>query len=330
MSKSLNNSIKRDDIQLDTALRPNCWAEYIGQENIKSNLKIMIEAAQKRGELPEHLLFYGPQGLGKTTLANLISNELGANLRTTSGVNLEKAGDLVAILSNLEKGDVLFIDETHRLNRMIEEILYPAMESRKLYITVGKGPAARMLTLDLPPFTLIAATTRLNLLSSPFRSRFGAIFNVDYYNTGEIKKIIHRSAEILGLGIDDEAVEIIARASRFTPRNANRILKRVRDFAEVKNLKTIDANICSSTMDALEIDNLGLEKYDRRLLEIIINKFDGGPVGLNTLAAILGEDREIIEEVYEPFLIKTGLLQKSSSGRIATQDAYKHLNIKFK
>jgi len=315
---------------LDTALRPNCWAEYIGQENIKSNLKIMIEAAQKRGELPEHLLFYGPQGLGKTTLANLISNELGANLRTTSGVNLEKAGDLVAILSNLEKGDVLFIDETHRLNRMIEEILYPAMESRKLYITVGKGPAARMLTLDLPPFTLIAATTRLNLLSSPFRSRFGAIFNVDYYNTGEIKKIIHRSAEILGLGIDDEAVEIIARASRFTPRNANRILKRVRDFAEVKNLKTIDANICSSTMDALEIDNLGLEKYDRRLLEIIINKFDGGPVGLNTLAAILGEDREIIEEVYEPFLIKTGLLQKSSSGRIATQDAYKHLNIKFK
>lgn len=327
--KTIGN-IKKDDVQLDTALRPNCWQEYIGQEKVKSNLKIMIEAAKKRGELPEHLLFYGPQGLGKTTLANLISNELGANLRTTSGVNLEKAGDLVAILSNLEKGDVLFIDETHRLNRMIEEILYPAMESRKLYITVGKGPAARMLTLDLPPFTLIAATTRLNLLSSPFRSRFGAIFNVDYYNVDEIKKIINRSAEILGLKITDDAVEIIARASRFTPRNANRLLKRVRDFAEVKNLKTIDADVCSETMGALEIDNLGLEKYDRRLLEIVIKKFDGGPVGLNTLAAILGEDRGIIEEVYEPFLIKTGLLQKSSSGRIATQDAYEHLGEKIK
>lgn len=308
-------------------LRPDCWNDYIGQEKVKSNLKIMLEASKKRGEFPDHLLFYGPQGLGKTTLATLISKELGANLRVTSGVNLEKSGDLVAVLANLEKGDVLFIDEAHRLNRMIEEILYPAMEARKLYITVGKGPAARMLTLDLPPFTLVAATTRLNLLSSPFRSRFGAIFNIDYYGLDEIEKIISRSAQILGLKLSDNATGILAKASRFTPRNANRLLKRVRDFAEVKNLKVIDVGICNHTMESLEIDNLGLEKYDRKLLEIIIKKYDGGPVGLNTLAAVLGEDRGIIEEVYEPFLIKTGLLQKSSSGRIATADAYQHLKI---
>ncbi len=318
--------IKKEDIQTETMLRPDCWNDYIGQEKVKSNLKIMLEAAKKRGEFPDHLLFYGPQGLGKTTLATLISKELGANLRVTSGVNLEKSGDLVAVLANLEKGDVLFIDEAHRLNRMIEEILYPAMEARKLYITVGKGPAARMLTLDLPPFTLVAATTRLNLLSSPFRSRFGAIFNIDYYGLGEIEKIISRSAQILGLKLSDDAIRILAKASRFTPRNANRLLKRVRDFAEVKNLKVINVDICNHTMESLEIDNLGLEKYDRKLLEIIIKKYDGGPVGLNTLAAVLGEDRGIIEEVYEPFLIKTGLLQKSASGRIATQDAYEHLN----
>lgn len=321
---------KKEDVQLETMLRPNCWNDYIGQERVKDNLKIMLEAAKKRGEFPDHLLFYGPQGLGKTTLANLISKELGANLRVTSGVNLEKSGDLVAVLANLEKGDVLFIDEAHRINRMIEEILYPAMEARKLYVNVGKGPAARMLTLDLPQFTLIAATTRLNLLSSPFRSRFGATFNVDYYELPEIEKIIRRSAEILGLRISDGAVEMIAKASRFTPRNANRLLKRVRDFAQVKNLKIIDDAVCDKTMAALEIDDLGLEKWDRKLLEIVIKKFDGGPVGLKTLTAVLGEDQGIIEEIYEPFLIKIGLLSKSPSGRMATQDAYEHLNLKIK
>lgn len=320
---------KKEDIQLDTMLRPANWNDYIGQERVKGNLKVMIDAAKKRGEYPDHLLFYGPQGLGKTTLANLISKELGANLRVTSGVNLEKSGDLVAVLANLEKGDVLFIDEVHRLNKTIEEILYPAMESRKLHITVGKGPAARMLTLDLPAFTLVAATTRLNLLSSPFRSRFGAILNIDYYGLDEIEKIIKRNAEILGLEINNRAVSILAKAARFTPRNANRLLKRARDFAEVKNLKTIDEKICDETMSALEIDLLGLERYDRKLLEAIIKKYDGGPVGVKTLAAVLGEDQAIIEEVYEPFLIKTGLLQKTSSGRIATQEAYNHLNLKI-
>lgn len=324
---SLNE--KKEDVHLETMLRPNCWADYIGQEKVKSNLKIMIEASQKRGEFPDHLLFYGPQGLGKTTLATLISKELGATLRVTSGVNLEKSGDLVAVLANLQKGEVLFIDEAHRLNRMIEEILYPAMESRKLYVNVGKGPSARMLTLDLPPFTLIAATTRLNLLSSPFRSRFGAIFNVDYYELPEIERIIRRSAEILNLEINDGAVAMLAKAARFTPRSANRLLKRVRDFAEVKNIKVINEAICAETMEALEIDSLGLEKWDRKLLEAIIKKFQGGPVGLNTMAAVLGEDKGIIEDVYEPFLLKIGLLQKSASGRIATSEAYKHLGIKI-
>ncbi len=318
---------KKEDVYLETMLRPACWNDYIGQERVKSNLKIMLEAAKKRGELPDHLLFYGPQGLGKTTLAYLIAKELRANLRITSGVNLEKSGDLVAVLANLEKGDVLFIDEAHRLNRMIEEILYPAMENRKLYITVGKGPAARMLSLDLPSFTLVAATTRLNLLSSPFRARFGAVLNIDYYEIDEIKKIILRSAEILCLKMTDEAVSIIAKASRFTPRSANRLLKRIRDFSDVNNLKIIDGGACRTTLNSLEVDGLGLEKWDRRLIEIIIKKFDGGPVGLNTLSAILGEDKGIIEEIYEPFLIKIGLLQKTSSGRIATQDAYRHLGI---
>ncbi len=315
-----------EDYQLETVLRPDCWTDYIGQERIKNNLKIMLEAAKKRKELPDHLLFYGPQGLGKTTLAHLISKELGASLRVTSGVNLEKSGDLVAVLANLEPGEILFIDEAHRLNRMIEEILYPAMETRKLYITVGKGPTARMMALDLPPFTLIAATTRLNLLSAPLRSRFGAIFGIEYYDVEEIKKIIFRSAKILGLRIGSEAVELIARASRFTPRTANRLLKRVRDYSQVHNLKEIDAKAVGETLNMLEIDQMGLEKWDRKLLKSIIERYNGGPVGLNTLAAVLGEDKAVIEEIYEPFLIKIGLLQKTSSGRIATKDAYEYFD----
>lgn len=315
------------DFQIDTLLRPDNWDEYIGQERIKANVKIMIEAAQKRGERPDHLLFYGPQGLGKTTIANLIAKEMGAQLRVTSGVNLEKTGDLVSTLANLEEGDILFVDEAHRINRTIEEILYPAMESRKLHMMVGKGPAARQLTLDLPAFTLIAATTRVNLLSSPLRSRFGAIFSMDYYDLPHIEEIIRRSAGILGLRIEDTAVTAIARAARFTPRTANRLLKRVRDYAQVHDMPAIDDTAVYDTLEMLEIDELGLEKWDRKLLENIIKKFKGGPVGLNTLVAILGEDKGTVEEIYEPFLIKMGLLQKTPSGRTVTDEAYEHLNL---
>lgn len=328
---SEENKTKGDDLQIDAVLRPGKWDEYIGQERIKANVRIMIEAAQKRGERPDHMLFYGPQGLGKTTIANLIAREMGAQMRTTSGVNMEKTGDLVSTLANLEEGDILFVDEAHRINRTIEEVLYPAMESRKLHMTIGKGPAARQLTLDLPPFTLIAATTRVNLLSAPLRSRFGAIFSMDYYEHAHIEEIIRRSARILGLDIEPVAVVAIAKASRFTPRTANRLLKRVRDFAQVKELPVITEEAVLDTLELLEIDELGLEKWDRRLLESIIKKFGGGPVGLNTLVAILGEDKGTVEDVYEPFLIKMGLLQKTSSGRTVTEDAYAHLNLgKFK
>lgn len=315
------------DVQIDTLLRPDSWDEYIGQERIKSNLRIMIEASQKRGERPDHLLFYGPQGLGKTTLANLVAKEMGAQVRVTSGVNLEKTGDLVSTLANLEEGDVLFIDEAHRINRTIEEVLYPAMESRKLHMTLGKGPATRHLTLDLPAFTLIAATTRVNLLSAPLRARFGAIFCMDYYELPHIESIIKRSADILGLEIESSAVTAIGRASRFTPRVANRLLRRVRDYAQVHDMPTITATAVHKTLEMLEIDDLGLEKWDRKLLENIIKKFKGGPVGLNTLTAILGEDKGTVEEIYEPFLIKIGLLQKKPAGRVVTDEAYQHLNL---
>ncbi len=327
MGNDLEQPKKKDDFQIDTLLRPEQWDEYIGQERIKSNLRIMIEAAQKRGERPDHLLFYGPQGLGKTTLANLVAREMGAQLRVTSGVNLEKTGDLVSTLANLEEGDVLFVDEAHRINRTIEEILYPAMESRKLHMTVGKGPAARQLTLDLPAFTLIAATTRVNLLSAPLRSRFGAVFSMDYYELPHIEAIIRRSAKILGLEIEDAAVTAIGRAARFTPRAANRLLKRVRDYAQVNDMPMITEAAVYDTLEMLEIDELGLEKWDRKLLESIIKKFKGGPVGLNTLVAILGEDKGTVEEIYEPFLIKIGLLQKTPSGRVVTEEAYQHLNL---
>lgn len=318
---------KGDDVQVDSLLRPESWDEYIGQERIKGNLKIIIEAARQRGERPDHLLFYGPQGLGKTTIANLIAKEMGAQLRVTSGVNLEKTGDLVSTLANLEEGDILFVDEAHRINRTIEEVLYPAMESRKLHMTVGKGPAARQLTLDLPAFTLIAATTRVNLLSAPLRSRFGAIFSMDYYDLPHIERIVRRSATILGLEVDDKAVTTIGRAARFTPRAANRLLKRVRDYAQVNGMSVINEEAVLDTLEMLEIDELGLEKWDRKLLESIIRKFKGGPVGLNTLVAILGEDKGTVEEIYEPFLIKMGLLQKTPSGRVVTDEAYAHLNL---
>lgn len=317
-----------DDQGFDQALRPTQWEDYIGQEKIKKNLRIIIEAAQKRQEAMDHVLFSGPAGLGKTTLAYLVAKELGAHVRVTSGPALEKMGDMAAILTNLEPNEVLFIDEAHRINRMIEEVLYPAMESRKLHLMVGKGPSARSLNLDLPPFTLVAATTRENLLSHPLRSRFGATFRLDFYTVEDIKGILERSAKILGVEILPAAVDILARASRATPRIANRLLKRARDYAEVGGKGTVDEEAARKTLELLEVDGVGLEPQDRRLLEVIIKKFNGGPVGVNTLAAALSEERGVIEDIYEPYLMTLGFLQRTPAGRVALAAAYDHLNIK--
>ena len=322
-TKNLNQ-----DITIDQLLRPSSWNEYVGQEKIKRNLKIILEAAKKRQEACDHLLFYGQAGLGKTTLAHLVTKELGANLKLTSGPALEKAGDLAGGLTNVEKNDVLFIDEAHRLNRMIDEVLYPAMESRKLHLMVGKGPAARSLALDLPPFTLIAATTRADLLSGPLRSRFGASFKLDYYESADIESIVKRSAEVLNIKIDQPAIKILAKASRFTPRVANRILKRARDYAEVNSLAIINEEAAKQTLEMLEIDDLGLEPHDRRLLEVIIKKFKGGPVGAATLAAALSDERGNIEDIYEPYLMSIGFLARTPAGRMVTEAAYHHLGIK--
>ncbi len=316
-----------EDQTIDSTLRPRTWDEYVGQDKVKRQLRIILDAAKKRKESCDHLLFYGQAGLGKTTLAYLVAQDLATKLRVTSGPALEKMSDLAAVLTNLEPQDILFIDEIHRLNRLIEEVLYPAMESRKLHLTVGKGPGARMLTLDLPPFTLIAATTRVNLLSGPLRSRFGASFKLDYYEIPDIEQIIKRSADLLGLRVEPPAVATIARASRFTPRVANRLLKRVRDYVDVHEHPAVTADIAHKTLELLEIDNLGLEPYDRRILEVIITKFHGGPVGVGTLAAALNEDKGIIEDVYEPYLMSIGLLQRTPSGRTATLEAYSHLGL---
>lgn len=315
----------KEDFFADQALRPVCFEEYIGQEKVKRNVELMITAAQRRNEVIDHLLLYGQAGLGKTTLAGIVAKEMHKDIKVTSGPVLEKTGDLAALLSTIEEGDILFIDEAHRINRTIEEMLYPAMESRQLHLVLGKGPAARMVTLDLPPFTLIAATTRISLLSAPLRSRFGALLKLDYYTHEDIEKIVERSANILNIAINAEALNIIASAARFTPRIANRLLKRVRDVAQVESKNEIDAATARKAMRMFEIDELGLEEHDRRLLSIIIEKFEGGPVGLSTLAAALGEDRGTIEDVYEPFLLKLGLLNRTTQGRRVTQSAYKHL-----
>lgn len=315
-----------DDQAIDTVLRPQTWDEYVGQEKVKRNLRVIVQAAQKRGESCDHLLFFGQAGLGKTTLANLVARELGANLKITSGPSIEKMGDLAAVLTNMAKGDVLFIDEIHRLNKLFEEVLYPAMETRKLHLIVGKGPGARTLTLDLPPFTLIAATTRPNLLSAPLRSRFGATFKLDYYEKPDIEAILKRSAKMLNLEIAEEALVTLAAAARFTPRVANRLLRRARDYAQVHGNGTIDANAAKKTLEMLEIDELGLEPHDRRILEVIIDKFNGGPVGLGTFAAALNEDKGVIEDVYEPYLMSIGLLVRTPSGRRVTEHAYEHVN----
>lgn len=318
------------DSSVDHALRPQKWEEYVGQEKIKENLRIMIEAAKQRGDMIDHLLFSGQAGLGKTTLANLVALELGGGLRVTSGPALEKMGDLAAILTNLESGDVLFIDEAHRMNRMIEEVLYPAMESRKLHLMIGKGPAARSITLDLPPFTLVAATTRESLLSGPLRSRFGATFRLEYYTPIDISTILLRSAGILRVPIEEVAISVLARASRGTPRLANRLLRRARDVMQVQGESQITEKIALDTLKLLEIDEMGLEPHDRRILETIIQKFGGGPVGLGTLAAALTEDRGTLEEIFEPYLMKIGFLQRTPAGRVVLTPAYEHLDIKRK
>lgn len=320
----MNNN---DEQAIDVLLRPKSWAEYVGQDKVKRQLQVMLSAATQRGEVCDHLLFYGQAGLGKTTLANLVARELGATFKVTSGPALEKVADLAAVLTNLERNDVLFIDEAHRLNPMIEEVLYPAMEARKLNLIVGKGPGARNVALDLPPFTLIAATTRANLLSGPLRSRFGASFKLDYYEVPDIEAIIARSAEILGVALKKEGVHALAKASRFTPRVANRLLKRVRDYAQVHGEQEVSATTVASTLGLLEIDSLGLEPYDRRLLETIISKFHGGPVGVSTLAAALNDDKGNIEDVHEPYLMSIGLISRTPSGRVANESAYTHLGI---
>jgi len=312
-------------VAIEVLLRPGSWEEYIGQEKIKKNLEIMLGAAKKRKEPCDHLLLYGQTGLGKTTLAHLIARELGANLKATSGPALEKIGDLAAALSSLEPNEVLFIDEIHRLNRMIEEVLYPALETRKLNLMVGKGPGARMFTLDLPPFTLIAATTRVHLLSAPLRSRFGAVLHFDYYTLPDIETIIKRSAKILGIPITPDAVKRFAMVSRATPRVANQLLKRARDYVEFHNERTIDDEVVSKTLALLEIDELGLTSADRRLLHVAITKFHGGPVGIDALAAALNEDRGTIEDVYEPYLMSINFISRTPAGRVVTQKAKEHL-----
>lgn len=323
------SSNEQTDWFLDKALRPGLWDDYIGQKNIKDNLRILLSAASERKHQPEHVLFYGPPGLGKTTLAHLIAKDIGAQIKVTSGPAIEKVGDLASILTNLSAGDVLFIDEVHRLNKMIEEVLYPAMESGTLNIIIGKGPGARVIQLDLPPFTLIAATTRIALISSPLRSRFsGGIFRLEFYKDEEIQQIINRSAKILEIDIDEDASREIAARSRFTPRIANHLLKRCRDYAQINKSK-LDKKTVREALAMLGIDELGLNEVDRQILTTIIDKFKGGPVGVGTIATALSEEDATIEDVHEPYLISLGLLERTPRGRVATEKAYKHLGFDY-
>ncbi len=316
-------------VQFENTLRPKSLAEYVGQSSIKDNLKIAIEASKKRKESMDHILLHGAAGLGKTTLATIISHETGVNIKITSGPALEKQGDVASIISNLQEGDILFIDEIHRLKPVVEEILYTAMEDFGIDIIIGKGPSARNMRLNLPKFTLIGATTKVSMLSSPLRDRFGNVFKLQFYSEDEITNIIERSAGILGFKIDKKIAQILAKSCRQTPRIANRLLKRVRDYADVKNKSVIDEKILEQALNALGIDELGLDNTDREILAAIIEKFKGGPVGLNTISAAISEEEETIEDIYEPFLIQLGFLQRTSRGRIATQRAYEHLKLEL-
>lgn len=310
-------------------LRPQCLDDYLGQERIKDNLSVLIDAAKLRGEPLDHMLFSGPPGLGKTTLATVVAHEMGVQIKTTSGPAIDRPGDLAAILTNLETGDVLFIDEVHRLNRAVEEVLYPAMEDFALDIVIGQGPAARSIRLDIPHFTLVAATTRTGLLTGPLRDRFGASFHLDYYSTDELAAIIKRSAGILGVEIDSDGAAEIASRSRATPRLANRLLKRVRDFAQVRHGGAITADVAREALSFFEVDELGLDPMDNRILELLAVTFEGKPVGLSTMASALGEEPDTIEDVYEPFLLKQGLLMRTPKGRVATRAAYVHIGAPF-
>ena len=325
--RMITAEVLEEDIKIEGSLRPQTLDDYIGQEKTKENLKIYIEAAKQRGDVLDHVLFYGPPGLGKTTLAGIIANEMGTHMKVTSGPAIEKPGEMAAILNNLQEGDVLFVDEIHRLNRQVEEVLYPAIEDFAIDIMIGKGSSARSIRLDLPKFTLVGATTRAGLLTAPLRDRFGVIHHLEFYTEEELAKIILHSARVLDVEIDPEGAQEMAKRSRGTPRLANRILKRVRDFAQVKYDGKITKEVAAFALDLLEVDRYGLDQTDRLLLTTIMEKFSGGPVGLDTLAAAVGEDAGTIEEVYEPYLIKNGFINRTPRGRVATELAFHHLGI---